>query len=1318
MKRRLRLFGIAGGVLAVAAVALVTVARSDWLREHVRQKIVDSLASATGGSVEIAQFDYNWAALRAEVHGVVVRGTEAPPQLPLFTAGRVELAIDVRSWIGRDVELRELVVEKPQVHVYVNADGTTNIPGAERKTGRGPIENLLDLEIARLRITDGLVEYDSRKVPLNVRAEGLRTVMEYRRHPQRYEVQLHTDKLSANGFAEGALDLDAVLHRNRADFNARVALAGGESSIQAKGALEDFKNPRVSADYEVRAAAADLKVKMLKAGVLQSKGNAMWSGDGIYRVSGTFEGQGVTLEGEHFQLQNLKGRGQLRLTPELLQVDDLRADGSAGSLDGEFSLEGWKRMKASGQIKSTLSLLLAAAKVEKPAWDGQVESPFEFSGEAGAAGLTNSVLTVRAALTPLPEHLPAEGNISARWDQRSGEIRIEPSSLRLPTLTMHAEGTLGRTLTFGLVATDVSRLAPYLTALGLGPIEIPVGLDHGQIRAEGVVTGPLSDPTFDGNLEAERATFKEILIDHAQIRFLVSKNELNLPQVTLSQAGSATSGALRINLNEWKADSRSGLAARATLKSIDLHQIGSLTQSGVALSGRLDATVNVGGTLGDPQGSMRFSSANATVAGETLRRLTGEVRNTDATHISLVSAFELAGAKASLNGIYSHVPGEWRQGSAELQVKSSALNAAQLAAVSKFRPEFGAGLTLDVKVRADVKGSEIVARSVDGTLEADGIRDREIPLGTLRLRTSTSDDTVRVIIDGQMDQSPIAGTATVRLNSNYPSAAELEAKGVSLSFLTSALSSPNGEKGKLRFDPEGTLDAMVRWRGTLRNLKAGSAQVTVPRLEVRPHSGSDEFTLRNAGALQFDIDSNGVQVRSARLAAKETVLTLAGVYSFSARNPWDLSLSGMMNLGVLNSFDPDLTATGNARMNANLRGTAENPTVSGRMAIEKASFYLKGIPNGIENASGSIDFDQARASIETLTGSTGGGTFNLTGFVGFGKGELSYRLQANAQDVRVRYPEGVSTTLDAALSLTGSSYASLLSGVVTIEKSGFRSSGDFGSLIAGTANPIPVPASQNTFLRNLQFDVRVRSSPNATFQTDYTQDIQTEADLRVRGSPAKPVVLGTIKVNQGEVNFFGNRYTISGGEFLFFSTVAIQPSINLDLETRIRGVTVYINVNGPMNKLNINYRSEPPLQSNEILALLTVGRAPTSTSGNLPTTPNTVSGANSPLSDASNTLLGGALSASVSSRVERFFGASRIKIDPNMTGVENVPQARLTIEQSLSRDMTLTYSTNLSRSSQQIVRLEVDLSRQWSFIAVRDENGTFGIDFLFRRRFK
>jgi translocation and assembly module TamB len=99
-------------------------------------------------------------------------------------------------------------------------------------------------------------------------------------------------------------------------------------------------------------------------------------------------------------------------------------------------------------------------------------------------------------------------------------------------------------------------------------------------------------------------------------------------------------------------------------------------------------------------------------------------------------------------------------------------------------------------------------------------------------------------------------------------------------------------------------------------------------------------------------------------------------------------------------------------------------------------------------------------------------------------------------------------------------------------------------------------------------------------------------------------------------------------------------------------------------------------------------------------------------------LLAGALSTVVSSRVEKFFGKSRIKIDPQMTGVENIPQARLSIEQSLSRDVTLTIMTNLARTQQQVVRLEWDLSREWQLIVVRDENGVFGADILYRKRFR
>jgi translocation and assembly module TamB len=101
-------------------------------------------------------------------------------------------------------------------------------------------------------------------------------------------------------------------------------------------------------------------------------------------------------------------------------------------------------------------------------------------------------------------------------------------------------------------------------------------------------------------------------------------------------------------------------------------------------------------------------------------------------------------------------------------------------------------------------------------------------------------------------------------------------------------------------------------------------------------------------------------------------------------------------------------------------------------------------------------------------------------------------------------------------------------------------------------------------------------------------------------------------------------------------------------------------------------------------------------------------------------LISEALSEQLSSKLQRFFGSSRVKLDPTdpiMTGIINTPQARLTIEQQVSKDVTMTYITNLNYTAEQIVRVQWDLTPTWSAIAVRDANGLFGIDFQYRRRF-
>ena len=75
-------------------------------------------------------------------------------------------------------------------------------------------------------------------------------------------------------------------------------------------------------------------------------------------------------------------------------------------------------------------------------------------------------------------------------------------------------------------------------------------------------------------------------------------------------------------------------------------------------------------------------------------------------------------------------------------------------------------------------------------------------------------------------------------------------------------------------------------------------------------------------------------------------------------------------------------------------------------------------------------------------------------------------------------------------------------------------------------------------------------------------------------------------------------------------------------------------------------------------------------------------------------------------------------MDPFLAGAENDPTARVTISERLSKDLAITFSRNLTTNKEQIVILEYDVNKTLSIIATRDESGSYGIDFRFRKWFK
>ncbi len=104
---------------------------------------------------------------------------------------------------------------------------------------------------------------------------------------------------------------------------------------------------------------------------------------------------------------------------------------------------------------------------------------------------------------------------------------------------------------------------------------------------------------------------------------------------------------------------------------------------------------------------------------------------------------------------------------------------------------------------------------------------------------------------------------------------------------------------------------------------------------------------------------------------------------------------------------------------------------------------------------------------------------------------------------------------------------------------------------------------------------------------------------------------------------------------------------------------------------------------------------------------------------ASQAILGQALNAALSNRMQKLFGVSRIRFSPPETvGTESNPSARVTIEQQVSRNITVTYVTNLSQSSQQVIQMEYNVNRNVSVLATRDQNGVVSFDVRLRQRKK
>jgi translocation and assembly module TamB len=211
---------------------------------------------------------------------------------------------------------------------------------------------------------------------------------------------------------------------------------------------------------------------------------------------------------------------------------------------------------------------------------------------------------------------------------------------------------------------------------------------------------------------------------------------------------------------------------------------------------------------------------------------------------------------------------------------------------------------------------------------------------------------------------------------------------------------------------------------------------------------------------------------------------------------------------------------------------------------------------------------------------------------------------------------------------------------------------------------------------------------------------------------ASPSLLGSVSITEGSAIIAGTRYDLQRGDITFTNPVRIEPSIDLNATARVEDYDITLGIHGTPQKPAVTWRSDPPLPEADVVALLALGR--TENQQRIYTQQQEQSVAN-PTTDA---LLGGALNATVSSRVQKLFGAGSVKVDPNYIGTLGNSTSRITVEEQLGRNITLTYATNVDTTGQQLLQAEIAINRHVSLLVARDESGVFSMVVKATRRYR
>jgi translocation and assembly module TamB len=911
-----------------------------------------------------------------------------------------------------------------------------------------------------------------------------------------------------------------------------------------------------------------------------------------------------------------------------------------------------------------------------------------------------------------PGSLPLSGNMQGSLEMNHGfSVSLKDANFYTPNSLLRAKGTLVES---AAGSQSPSRLQiqcetgqfedwrPLFETLIESTEHLPLSLKL-QASFLGEVTGPINSPDIRGTLRLGKFEFRGWTWDGLQANIAAAPDILVVSSGRLSRGTSVLGLEASAHLEDWRIAKTSQVRFSARAQRAPLEGLKVALGVDYPVGGRVSGQVSLVGTASDLEGTGVIRVEDGTLAGETFDSFATSIRVSESTWdldpIELVKGRGRVVGKAQIGPSNRFLT---------CQLHGADFSLAESKRLALAFPNLSPPHALEGQASFDLQGSGTPAHfHFHSTGLVQGINIGGAPVGDLNVQLEGEDQNVRF----QGTSSGPAGMFSLSGDAKTAGDCPLQLQGqyVSLRLDPWARLLLNN-----KFSAQVTASGSYKANGFLRDISKLVMQSRVETLEVSFPS----LKWRNEHPVELRLASNRLSAQPFRMQGPSTNLTVEGSLDLAGPASLSLSIQGTADATLLSLLDPSLQASGHSRVKLSASGSPARPQLNGTMQIEDVSLAHGGLPFRLSNLNGVIQLEGERATVKSLRGISGGGTVTLDGFVTLAL-PPRFELSVALDQIRVHYPFDFTSILSGTLRLVGTSERSQLQGELALSQLLASESKFWLDQIVQPATPFEGlrPSEPSPLADSIRLNIRVSSPTPVRLQV---QDLRLTADVDVhlQGSLANPVELGAVHFLNGEAIFRGNRFTLDRGDLNLTNPIRTQATLDLEAQTRVQQYNLAVDISGPLGGLKMTYRSDPPLPTEDVFSLLALGYArqqqQASTSGLV----SSFAGGNPTQTVGESALLSQALSSQVTGRIQRLFGVSRIKIDPNVGLPGLSTGARVTVEQQVTRDLTLTYITNTASSQYQIIQFEWAVGEHVSLIGVRDPNGIVGVELSFRQRFK